>query len=47
MNKNVRNTNKKSYDNILGEEGAAVEGLRKVYYSPKLFGVLPFKHKYT
>ena len=30
-----------------GEEGASVEGLRKVYYNPKLFGVLPFKHRYT
>ena len=30
-----------------GEAGAAVEGLRKVYYNPKLFGVLPFRHNYT
>lgn len=30
-----------------GEQGAAVEGLRKVYYKPELFGVLPFKHRYT
>lgn len=30
-----------------GEIGAAVEGLRKVYYNPKLFGVLPFRHNYT
>ena len=30
-----------------GESGAAVEGLRKVYYNPEIFGVLPFKHRYT
>lgn len=30
-----------------GEEGAQMEGLRKVYYKPHIFGVLPFKHKYT
>lgn len=30
-----------------GEEGAAVEGLRKVYYNPELFGVLPFRHNNT
>lgn len=24
-----------------GESGAAVEGLRKVYYNPEIFGVLP------
>lgn len=30
-----------------GESGAAVEGLRNMYYNPTVFGVLPFKHNYT
>lgn len=30
-----------------GESGAAVEGLRKIYYNPQIFGVLPYKHNFT
>lgn len=30
-----------------GESGAQMEGLRNVYYNPKVFGVLPYKHNYT
>lgn len=30
-----------------GESGPQMEGLRKVYYNPQMFGVLPFKHTYT
>lgn len=30
-----------------GESGAAVEGLRNMYYNPEIYGVLPFRHSYT
>ena len=30
-----------------GESGAQMEGLRNIYYNPKVFGVLPYKHNYT
>lgn len=30
-----------------GETGPAMEGLRKMYYNPSIFGVLPYKHRYT
>lgn len=30
-----------------GETGAQMEGLRNVYYNPKVFGVLPYRHNYT
>lgn len=30
-----------------GEVGAAMEGLRSVYYNPQVYGVLPYKHRYT
>lgn len=30
-----------------GESGPQMEGLRKVYYNPKIFGVLPYRHQYT
>lgn len=30
-----------------GESGAQMEGLRKMYYNPEIYGVLPFKHNYT
>lgn len=30
-----------------GESGPQMEGLRKIYYNPKTFGVLPYKHSYT
>ena len=30
-----------------GESGPAMEGLRKMYYNPKQYGVLPFRHNYT
>lgn len=30
-----------------GETGAQMEGLRSVYYHPQVYGVLPYKHKYT
>lgn len=30
-----------------GETGPQVEGLRKMYYGPQLFGVLPYRHNFT
>ena len=30
-----------------GDSGPNLEGLRKVYYNPRMFQVLPFKHNYT
>ena len=30
-----------------GETGEQVKGLKKMFYNPKMFGVLPFKHNYT
>ena len=30
-----------------GETGAQMEGLRNVYYNPRVYGVLPYKHNYT
>lgn len=30
-----------------GESGEQVKGLKKMFYDPKMFGVLPFKHNYT
>lgn len=30
-----------------GESGPQLEGLRKIYYNPKIFGVLPYRHNYT
>lgn len=30
-----------------GELGAQMEGLRKMYYEPQLFGVLPYRHNFT
>ena len=30
-----------------GETGPQMEGLRKMYYEPKLFGVLPYRHNFT
>lgn len=30
-----------------GESGSQMEGLRKMYYNPEIYGVLPFKHNYT
>lgn len=30
-----------------GETGAQMEGLRKMYYEPQLFGVLPYRHNFT
>ncbi len=30
-----------------GESGPNVEGLRKMYYNPRIFGILPYRHKYT
>ena len=30
-----------------GDTSNALEGLRKIYYEPRRYGVLPFKHKYT
>lgn len=30
-----------------GESGAQMEGLRKMYYNPEIYGVLPFRHNYT
>lgn len=30
-----------------GDEGSALEGLRKMYYKPKAYGILPFRHKHS
>lgn len=30
-----------------GETGPQMEGLRKMYYQPQLFGVLPYRHNFT
>lgn len=30
-----------------GETGGQMEGLRKMYYNPEIYGVLPFRHNYT
>lgn len=30
-----------------GESGPQLEGLRNMYYNPKVFGILPFRHNYT
>lgn len=30
-----------------GDKSAALEGLRQIYYDPKVYGVLPFRHNYT
>lgn len=30
-----------------GETGPQIEGLRKMYYEPQLFGVLPYHHNFT
>lgn len=30
-----------------GESGGQMEGLRNMYYNPKIYGVLPFRHNYT
>ena len=30
-----------------GDRSAALEGLRQIYYDPKVYGVLPFRHNYT
>lgn len=30
-----------------GDTGPALEGLRKMYYDPDMYGILPFKHNYT
>lgn len=30
-----------------GDTGPYLEGLRDIYYSPKSYGVLPYRHKYT
>lgn len=31
----------------LGDKGSALEGLRKIYYNPKGFKVLPYRHNFT
>jgi len=30
-----------------GDVGAALEGLKKIYYNPKSYKVLPFRHSWT
>lgn len=30
-----------------GSTGPQLEGLRKMYYNPKVFGILPYRHNYT
>ena len=31
----------------LGDKGAALEGLKSIYYNPEAYDVLPFRHSYT
>jgi hypothetical protein len=31
----------------LGDMGAPLEGLKKIYYNPKAFKVLPYRHNFT
>ena len=38
---------KKPYDNTSGDMGAPLEGLKKIYYHPRAFKVLPYRHNYT
>jgi hypothetical protein len=35
------------YGGTGGDMGAPLEGLRKIYYNPKAFKVLPYRHNYT
>lgn len=42
-----RNTDKKLYDNKLGDAGLALEGLAKMFRNPEGYNVLPVKHNYT
>lgn len=30
-----------------GDTGIALEGLRKMYYDPKLYGILPYRHRFS
>lgn len=30
-----------------GDRGAALEGLRTIYYEPRAFKILPYRHNYT
>ena len=46
-NKIYRNTDKIPYDNNSGDMGAPLEGLKKIYYHPRAFKVLPYRHNYT
>ena len=42
-----RSIDKKLYDNKLGDFGPPLEGLKKIYYNPRAFKILPFRHKWT
>jgi len=35
------------YGGTGGDFGKPLEGLRKIYYNPKAFKVLPYRHNYT
>jgi len=35
------------YGGTGGDMGAPLEGLKKIYYHPKAFKVLPYRHNYT
>lgn len=35
------------YGGTGGDMGSPLEGLKKIYYNPKAFKVLPYRHKYT
>jgi len=30
-----------------GDTGPALEGLRKMYYKPHIFGILPYRHRFS
>jgi hypothetical protein len=45
--RSYRSTDKKPCDNKSGDMGAPLEGLKKIYYNPKAFKVLPYRHNYT
>jgi hypothetical protein len=35
------------YGGTGGDMGAPLEGLKKIYYHPRAFKVLPYRHNYT
>lgn len=47
VNENHRSTNKKSYDNIMGDDGPQLIGLSKLFNNPLAYNILPYKNSYT